>query len=43
MIEPEDYRLPHKEKPKPKRKRKKEDTAKWLEEHLGFRPFTCEW
>ena len=44
MIEPEDYRLPKKEKPKPKRKASDcEQTVKWLEEHMPFRPFTCEW
>jgi len=43
-MEPEDYRLPHKEKPKRKKKPKNgEDTAKWLEENMGFKPFTCEW
>jgi len=42
MIEPEDYRLPKKE-PKKKKPKQNEDTVKWLEENMGFKPFTCEW
>lgn len=23
--------------------KRKEDNLRWLEEHAGYRPFTCEW
>lgn len=46
MIEPEDYKLPHKQErkkePTEEQKRKAEETLEYLES-LPFRPFGIEW
>jgi len=43
MIEEQDYRLPKKQHKEKKLNPNSYETVKWLEEHMGFRPFTCEW
>ena len=41
MIDDEYIKTPMKDRPKPKLK--DSGLAKWLEDHLGFRPFDVEW
>ena len=31
------------EQQRPERERDKEENLRWLEEHMGFRPFGVEW
>ena len=46
MIEPEDYRMPHKAEPKRKptaeERRREQETVGYLNS-LPWKPFTCDW